>query len=115
MITYEYPFNERIRTLLRLEDLFEKAAYFIQADGRLEHHAALATLFEILETAGRADLKMDLLRNWSGSARPCCRFATTRKFPKKRSLAPCMKSNNPRPHYWPPTARSASTYATTTG
>ena len=53
VITYEYPFNERIRTLLRLEDLFEKAAYFIQADGRLEHHAALATLFEILETAGR--------------------------------------------------------------
>ncbi|MBP6654909.1 MAG: cell division protein ZapD, partial [Propionivibrio sp.] len=25
MITYEYPFNERIRTLLRLEDLFDKA------------------------------------------------------------------------------------------
>ena len=62
VITYEYPFNERIRTLLRLEDLFEKAAYFIQADGRLEHHAALASLFEILETAGRADLKMDLLQ-----------------------------------------------------
>ncbi|WP_415036868.1 cell division protein ZapD [Azonexus sp.] len=62
MISYEYPFNERIRTLLRLEDLFEKAAYFIQADGRLEHHSALASLFEILETAGRADLKLDLLQ-----------------------------------------------------
>ena len=25
MITYEYPLNERIRTLLRLEDLYDRA------------------------------------------------------------------------------------------
>lgn len=62
MIIYEYPFNERIRTLLRLEDLFEKTAYFAQADGALEHHAALLALFEILEVAGRADLKLDLIQ-----------------------------------------------------
>ena len=62
MITYEYPFNERIRTLLRLEDLFEKSAYFAQDDGALEHHTALVSLFEILEVAGRADLKMDLIQ-----------------------------------------------------
>ena len=62
MITYEYPFNERIRTLLRLEDLFEKAAYFTQQDGALEHHTALVSLFEILEVASRADLKMDLIQ-----------------------------------------------------
>ena len=62
MIIYEYPFNERIRTLLRLEDLFEKTAYFAESDGALEHHTSLVTLFEILETAGRADLKMDLIQ-----------------------------------------------------
>jgi cell division protein ZapD len=62
VITYEYPFNERIRTLLRLEDLFEKTAYFALAEGQHEHHAALVTLFEILEAAGRADLKMDLIQ-----------------------------------------------------
>lgn len=62
MITYEYPFNERIRTLLRLEDLFEKVSHFMQMDGALEHHTALTTLFEILEVAGRADLKMDLIQ-----------------------------------------------------
>ena len=62
MITYEYPFNERIRTLLRLEDLFDKTLYFAQLDGTLEHHAALVTLFEILEVASRADLKMDLIQ-----------------------------------------------------
>ena len=62
MITYEYPFNERIRTLLRLEDLFDKTTHFLQHDGPQEHHVALVTLFEILEVAGRADLKMDLIQ-----------------------------------------------------
>lgn len=62
MITYEYPFNERIRTLLRLEDLFDKAAYFLQQQGSREHHVVLLTLFEILEVASRADLKMDLIQ-----------------------------------------------------
>jgi cell division protein ZapD len=62
VITYEYPLNERIRTLLRLEDLFEKAVYFAAADGPAEHHVALVTLFEMLEVAGRADLKFDLVQ-----------------------------------------------------
>ncbi len=62
MITYEYPFNERIRTLLRLEDLFERARFFLARHDALDHHAALLTLFEILEVASRADLKSDLLQ-----------------------------------------------------
>ena len=62
MITYEYPLNERIRTLLRLEDMFERARYFVERTEALEHHAALLTLFEIMEVAGRADLKSDLLQ-----------------------------------------------------
>jgi cell division protein ZapD len=62
VITYEYPFNERIRTLLRLEDLFDKAIYFVEQEGPREHHVVLLALFEILEVAGRADLKMDLIQ-----------------------------------------------------
>ena len=62
MISYEYPLNERIRTLLRLEDLYRKLAHFSAGEGSLEHHVALITLFEILEVAGRADLKVDLMQ-----------------------------------------------------
>lgn len=62
MIVYEYPFNERIRTLLRLEDLYEKFSYFLQQDHPMQHHIALATIFEILEVVSRADLKSDLLQ-----------------------------------------------------
>ncbi len=62
MIVYEYPFNERIRTLLRLEDLYEKFKFFVQQDHPMQHHVALATIFDMLEVAGRADLKSDLLQ-----------------------------------------------------
>ncbi len=62
MILYEYPLNERVRTLLRLEDLFERLEFFAAREHALDHHVALVTLFEILEVAGRADLKSDLLQ-----------------------------------------------------
>jgi cell division protein ZapD len=62
LILYEYPFNERIRTLLRLEDLFERFTFFLTQEDPREHHAALTTLFEIAEVAGRTDLKADLMK-----------------------------------------------------
>lgn len=62
MILYEYPLNERIRTLLRLEDLFERLDLFAERDHPLDHHVALTTLFDVLEIAARADLKSDLLQ-----------------------------------------------------
>lgn len=62
MIVYEYPLSERIRTFLRLEDLFEKARHFVAMQHFLEHHAALVSIFDILDVAGRADLKSDLMQ-----------------------------------------------------
>ncbi|GAB3627243.1 cell division protein ZapD [Pandoraea terrae] len=62
MILYEYPLNERIRTLLRLEELFGRFAFFVGQDQPLDHHAALITLFEIADIAGRSDLKADLIK-----------------------------------------------------
>lgn len=62
MIHYEYPLSERIRTLLRLEDLFERFDAFAASPDPHAHHAALLTLFELAEVAARADLKSDLLQ-----------------------------------------------------
>lgn len=62
MICYEHPLNERIRTLLRLEDLFDKVSFFANKDDAAEHHSALVTLFEILDVSSRADMKSDLLQ-----------------------------------------------------
>ncbi len=62
MITYEYPLNERVRTMLRLEDLFDRVDFFIVQDSPLDHQSVLIAIFEILEVVSRGDLKSDLLQ-----------------------------------------------------
>ena len=62
VIHYEYPLSERIRTLLRLEDLFDRFDVYVGSSDPHTHHAALLTLFEMAEVAARADLKSDLLQ-----------------------------------------------------
>ena len=62
MVLYEYPFNESIRTMLRLEHLFDRLGELVQRDAPVDHHFALATIFEIMDVASRADLKSDLLK-----------------------------------------------------
>lgn len=63
MILYEYPFNERIRTWLRLERLFDRFAQLQARSEAIDHHFALVTLFEILDVAGRPDLKPETMRD----------------------------------------------------
>jgi cell division protein ZapD len=62
LVLYEYPFNEGIRTMLRLEHLFDRLAQLMPRDAPVDHHFALVTIFEIMEVASRADLKSDLLK-----------------------------------------------------
>jgi cell division protein ZapD len=61
-VLYEYPFNESIRTMLRLEHLFDRLHLLVARDDAVDHHFALVTLFEIADVASRADLKSDLLK-----------------------------------------------------
>ena len=62
MVLYEYPFNESIRTMLRLEHLFDRLGLLMGREAPVDHHFALATVFEIMDVASRADLKSDLLK-----------------------------------------------------
>ncbi len=63
MILYEYPFNERIRTYLRVEHLWQRLTELVQRDSAMDHHFALATIFEIMDVGARADLKSDVLKD----------------------------------------------------
>ena len=63
MILYEYPFNERVRTYLRLEHLFSRLGQLMPRDSALDHHYALITLFEVMDVTSRADLKSDVLKD----------------------------------------------------
>lgn len=62
MANYEFPLNERVRTMLRLEDLFDKTLRHLEGDTQLSHHCALLTLFQILDVIDRGELKTDLLQ-----------------------------------------------------
>ncbi len=62
MVLYEYPFNESIRAMLKLEHLFDRLGQLLGRDTPLDHHFALVTMFEIVDMAARADLKSDLLK-----------------------------------------------------
>ena len=63
MILYEYPFNERIRTYLRLEQLFRRLGELAVREHPLDHHYAITTVFEVMDVAARADLKTDVLKD----------------------------------------------------
>jgi cell division protein ZapD len=63
LVRYEYPFNEGIRTMLRLEQLFDRLSVLVPRDTAVDHHYAIATIFEIMDVASRADLKADLLKD----------------------------------------------------
>ncbi len=63
VILYEYPFNERIRTYLRLEHLFRRLAELVPRSHPVDHHYALATIFEVMDVGARADLKSDVMKD----------------------------------------------------
>lgn len=63
MILYEYPFNERIRTYLRLEHLFHRLGELAVREHPTDHHYAITTIFELMDVAALAELKTDVLKD----------------------------------------------------
>lgn len=61
-IRYEHPLSERVRNFLRLEYLFSRFRDTCTGTTDWAHHFALFTLFEIMESAARAELKLDILQ-----------------------------------------------------
>lgn len=63
MILYEYPCNERVRALLRVEHLFGRIFFFVEG-GQVQHHQiAVATMFELFEICERTDLRGAVLQD----------------------------------------------------
>lgn len=61
MLTYEYPLNEKVRTWLRLADMYDRLKLFTDRESSRDHEVALARLFDLMEAGSRADIKSDLL------------------------------------------------------
>ena len=63
MILHEYPFNERIRTYLRLEHLLRRLGDLVARTQAVDHHYAIQTLFELMDVGSRSDLKSELMKD----------------------------------------------------
>ncbi len=61
-LTFECPLGERARIWLRLEELFERTRIFAARKDAIDHRSAMLALFHVVDTAGRSDLKTDLLQ-----------------------------------------------------
>ena len=63
VILYEYPCNERVRSLLRVEHLFGRLFFFAEQEDVNHHQVAMATLFDLLEVSDRSDLRGSVLQD----------------------------------------------------
>lgn len=61
-ITFEYPLNERVRALLRLEHLFKQVNHFLHGKSAWDSRMTVATFMEIQDIFGRGDLKTELMK-----------------------------------------------------
>ena len=86
MILYEYPFQESVRTMLRLEQLFDRLGQLMVRDWAVDHHFALVTLFEIMDVASRADLKSDLLKELERHKQQLHRYCEATRKSRKQAL-----------------------------
>ena len=64
MIVYEYPFNELVRSMLRLEYLFARFNHFLRSDDPELHHNAISMLFDIGDIGARGDIKSLMLKEF---------------------------------------------------
>jgi cell division protein ZapD len=62
-VDYEQPLNERMRTFLRLEFLYQQAQFHQQRPDVWSTRAAVSSLLEILAIAARGDIRSDVLKD----------------------------------------------------
>jgi len=61
-IIYEQPLNERMRTFMRLEHLFQQTEYNMRGFSVWDSRATIAGLIDILEILSRGDLKNEIFK-----------------------------------------------------
>jgi cell division protein ZapD len=63
VVLYEYPCNERVRALLRVEHLFDRLFFFAKGEDVHLQQVTVATLFDLLDICDRTDLRGAVLQD----------------------------------------------------
>jgi len=61
-LTYEQPLNERIRTFLRLEKLFDQFTFHVKHGSTWDNPIAIDAITDILSFTTRSDIKLEVLK-----------------------------------------------------
>ena len=61
-LTYEQPLNERIRTFLRLESLFNQFSFHVKHGSAWDNPVAIDAITDILTFTTRSDIKLEVLK-----------------------------------------------------
>ncbi len=75
---YEQPLNERMRTFLRLDFLYQQALFHEEREDAWSTRAAVGSLLEILAITARGDVRSEVLKELE---RQMSVMATTRRSP----------------------------------
>ncbi|PQJ95361.1 cell division protein ZapD [Chromatium okenii] len=62
LMTFEQPLNERIRTFLRIEHLYEQVQHFIPQNGIAARRVAITTFIDLASVTARSDLKNEIFK-----------------------------------------------------
>ena len=61
-IAYEQPLNERVRTFLRIEHLFDLVQHYRDRESEWDSRLSIVALLDILDLLGRSDVKNELIK-----------------------------------------------------
>ena len=61
-VIYEQPLNERVRSLLRLEYLFERATFRMDGPSIWDSRASVEAIIDIMSIMSRTDLKTEIIQ-----------------------------------------------------
>lgn len=62
MASFEQPLHERIRLLLRIQQLFLRLDYHLEKDNSFDTHCVITLLIDLMDLANRSDVKRELMK-----------------------------------------------------
>ena len=69
-LLYEQPLNERVRTFLRLEYLFDKVYHYLDLPDVWSSRLAVHSVLELNDLLGRSDIKTEVIKELERHATP---------------------------------------------
>jgi len=94
-VLYEHPLNERARSLLRLEYLFNQAAHHVRRSSEWDSRATLTCILEILSIFSNTNIKSEVLKELERHASNLKRLAQSPDI-DQRQLGSLLEDINAR-------------------